>query len=112
MAEANRAYEEGDEAKLRAILDEWESSPEAVEGEGAGADLVRAIRKIAQVEKRFGAIETEMEQLKASDLYQLKVKVEEAENAGEDPLAGMASQVEAKIAAERKRLVELTNKDR
>ncbi len=112
MAEANRAYEEGDEAKLRAILDEWESSPEAVEGEGAGADLIRAIRKIAQVEKRLSAIDTEMEQLKASDLYQLKVKIEEAENAGENPLAGMASQVEAKIAAERKRLVELTNKDR
>lgn len=111
MAEANRAYEEGDEAKLRAILDEWESSPEAVEGEGAGADLIRAIRKIAQVEKRLSAMETEMEQLKASDLYQLKVKVEEAENVGEDPLAGMASQVEGKIAGSRKRLVELTNKD-
>lgn len=112
MAEANQAYEEGDEAKLQAILDEWETSPESVEGEGVGADLVRMIRKIAQVEKRLSAIETEMEQLNASDLYQLKVKIEEAENAGENPLAGMASQVEAEIAESRKRLVKLTNKDR
>lgn len=104
MAEANRAYEEGDEAKLRAILDEWESSPEAVEGEGAGADLVRVIRKIAQVEKRFSAIETEMAHLKASDLYQLKAKVDEAENQGQDLLANMAVQVEEQIGTARKRL--------
>ena len=53
MTDANRAYEEGDEAKLRAILAEWESSPESVAGEGTAAELVRVIRKIAQVEKRL-----------------------------------------------------------
>jgi hypothetical protein len=31
MMEANRAYEHGDEAKLRSILYEWETSPELVE---------------------------------------------------------------------------------
>src|SRR3990172_7237695 len=49
MAEVNRAYEHGDETRLRAILREWETSPEAVSGEGPGAELVRTIRKIAQV---------------------------------------------------------------
>ena len=52
MAEANRAYEEGDEARLQAILREWELSPESVKGDGAGAELVRVIRKIAQIEQR------------------------------------------------------------
>jgi len=105
MAAANRAYEEGDEAKLRAILEEWESSPESVEGEGVGPELVRAIRKMAQIEKRLSAIETEIERLRASDLYQLKAKVDEAENEGRDLLAEMASQVEGQIAAARRRLL-------
>jgi len=35
MADANRAYENGDEARLRVILEEYESSPESVIGEGA-----------------------------------------------------------------------------
>jgi DnaJ-domain-containing protein 1 len=47
MAEANRAFEEGDEDRLRRILHEYEASPDAVKGDGAGADLIRAIRKIA-----------------------------------------------------------------
>jgi hypothetical protein len=47
MAEANRAYEEGDEERLRVILQEWEGSPESVKGDGPGAELVRVIRKIA-----------------------------------------------------------------
>jgi hypothetical protein len=110
MAEANRAYEEGDEARLQAILREWESSPESVKGEGAGADLVRIIRKIAQVEERLKTIEAEMTRLRASDLYQLKVKVHEAGNEGRDLLAEMATQVDQQIASAQKRLAELTPK--
>jgi hypothetical protein len=75
MVDANSAYEEGDQAKLRTILAEWESSPESVEGEGTVAELVRVIRKIAQVEKRLRVIETEIAQLEESELYQLKTKV-------------------------------------
>ena len=108
MADANRAYEEGDEAKLRAILAEWESSPESVEGEGTAAELVRVIRKIDQVEKRLRVIETEITQLEESDLYQLKTKVEAAENEGRDLLAEMASRVEEEITSASERLVEIT----
>jgi hypothetical protein len=110
MAEANRAYEEGNEARLQAILREWESSPESVKGEGAGADLVRIIRKIAQVEERLSTIEAEMTHLRASDLYQLKVKVHEAEGESRDLLAEMAAQVDQDIAAARKRLAKLSPK--
>src|SRR5450432_1843573 len=44
MAEANEAYQRGDEAKLTKILTEYEWSPEQVQGEGAGAELIRVIR--------------------------------------------------------------------
>ncbi len=110
MAEANRAYKEGNEARLEAILREWERSPESVKGEGAGADLVRIIRKIAQMEERLLTIDAEMTQLRASELYQLRVKVNEAEGEGRDLLADMTAQVDQRIISARKRLAELASK--
>lgn len=110
MAEANRAYKEGDEERLEAILREWESSPESVKGEGTGTDLVRAIRKIAQVEERLRTIEVEIVQLKESDLYKLKTKVEEAEKEGRDLLADMAKQLGKQISDAHKRLTEINKK--
>lgn len=104
MTEANRAYEEGDEAKLQSILNEWESSPESVKGEGIAAELVRVIRKIAQIEERLSVIELEITRLKESDLYQLKKKEEEAEDEGRDLLAEMASQVEEQIDRSKRHL--------
>lgn len=110
MADANRAYEEGDEAKLQAILREWESSPESVKGEGTAAELVRVIRKIAQIKERLRVIETEIDQLKESDLYQLKTEVQEAGDEGRDLLAEMASRVDEQIAWANKHLAEITTR--
>jgi seryl-tRNA synthetase len=47
MAEVNLTYEEGSEEKLHEILRRWETSPDSVEGEGVGAELIRVIRKIS-----------------------------------------------------------------
>ena len=104
MAEVNRAYEEGNEERLRTILREWESSPESVKGEGPGAELVRVIRKIAQVKERLPTIEIEITQLKESDLYNLKIKVEEAEKERRDLLSEMAGQLDQQIANALKRM--------
>jgi hypothetical protein len=104
MAAANRAYEDGDEAKLQAILIDWETSPESVEGEGVGAELIRVIHKISQIQRRFVEIEAEMQELKTSDVYQLWCRTEEATNQGRDLFKEMASQVEREINAARKRL--------
>jgi len=98
MAEANRAYADGDEARLQAILREWEESPESVTDQGPGADLVRVIRQIAQIEERLRTIEAEMVQLRSSDLFQLKTKVEEAEARSEDLLAEMAEEIDQQVA--------------
>ena len=79
MAEANEAYERGDEAQLAKILTEYEHSPEAVKGEGPGAELVRVIRRISQARSRLSEIEAELQQLLRSDLYQLKSRLDEAQ---------------------------------
>jgi DnaJ-class molecular chaperone len=104
MAEANKAYEAGDESQLNKILNAYEASPETVQGEGPGAELIRAIRRISQVRGRIAEIEAEAEELLRSDLYQLKSRLEEAERHGRDVLKEMVDKVEQQIAQAKSRL--------
>jgi hypothetical protein len=104
MAAANQAYEQGDEAQLARILTEYEHSPEAVKGEGLGAELVRVIRRISQARSRLSEIEAELQQLLRSDLYQLKSRLDGAQKHGRDVLKEMIDKVEEQIAQARQRL--------
>jgi hypothetical protein len=104
MAEANDAYERGDESKLTRILTEYEHSPESVQGEGAGAELIRVIRRISQARGRLSEIEAEMQELLRSDLYQLKSRLDEAQKHGRDVLKEMVEKVEEQIAQAIRRL--------
>jgi len=104
MAEANKAYELGDESRLAKILNEYESSPETVQGEGPGAELIRVIRRISQVRGRISEIEAEAQELLRSDLYHLKSRLEEAEQLGRDVLKEMVDKVEHQIAQAKRRL--------
>jgi hypothetical protein len=90
MAEANRAYERGDESKLRAILEEYESNPDFVSGEGTGAELIRVIRQIAQVKRRLTEIDGEARGMTGSDLFELKRRVDEGKAGGRDILEEIA----------------------
>ena len=107
MAEATNAYERGDEDRLREILSEWESSPESVKGEGAGVELVRVIRKIAQVKRRLKAIAVQISQVAEAELHQLKTKVDDAAREGRDLLAEMAQSLDAQLEDATQRLTEL-----
>ncbi|NLE60657.1 MAG: molecular chaperone DnaJ [Planctomycetes bacterium] len=104
MVELNKAYADGDEERVRAILREWEASPESVKGEGTGADLVRTIRKIAQVESRLRAIHAEIGRLQTSELFELKTKVDQAATEKRDLLAEMCDHLDDRIAEVRRRL--------
>jgi len=104
MAEANQAYEQGDETQLVKILNEYECGPESVKGEGAGAELVRVIRRLSQARGRLAEIEAELQQLVRSDLYQLHERVDEAEKHGRDVLHEMSAKVDEQIAQARERL--------
>ena len=104
MAEVNRAYGEGDEARLQAILEEWESRPEAVTGEDVPAQLVRVIRKMAQVESRLHQIDADMAQVQESDVCRLKAKADEAERGGKDLIAEMVAALGNQITEMRHQL--------
>lgn len=98
MAEANLAYAAGSEQRLRALLEEWESSPDSVEGEGVAADLIRTIRKIHQAKRRLPEIGAVILELRGSDLYRLRSEVESAKAHGRDLVAEMAQQLDAENA--------------
>jgi hypothetical protein len=104
MAELNSAYARGDEEQIRAILREWESSPENVQGDGPGAELIRVIRKIAQVEKRLNVIAADIDEHRQAELFNLKLQVEDAFAHGRDLLKELADDVDEQIAAVRKEL--------
>lgn len=107
MAAANRAFAAGDKAGLERILEEWETSPEFVEGEGIAAELVRTIRKIHQANRRLAQIEEDSGKLKRADLYELKERCDLARRAGRDLLAEMAEDLNAEIIELREHLVSL-----
>lgn len=110
MAELNLAYEKGDEEKIIDIIRQWETSPEAVEGDGVEAELTRIIRKIAQVKNRLLLIDSEIMALKDSTLWNLKVECDSSEEVGRDLLSEMAENLNEKILAAKGRLSKMEKK--
>jgi hypothetical protein len=108
MADLNAAYARGDEERIRAILRDWHASPESVQGDGPGAELVRVIRTIAQVEKRLKAIAAELEQIRTGELFKLKQAVEDARATGRELLKDLAAQLDRDIADARDELKRAT----
>jgi DnaJ-domain-containing protein 1 len=107
MAEANQAYEDADEDRLREILHQWQSSPESVKGEGIGAELIRLLRQISQSRERLKSIEKEIEAVETTELYQLKANVKIAEQSGQDLLTEMAFNLDEQIYSAQKKLDKL-----
>jgi hypothetical protein len=103
MAQVNEAYSQGDADALQRILDEFGNSPESVQGEGVGAELVRIIRQIHQAKTNIAAIEQELIKLRASEIAQLKQDAETAEQDGRDLLAELATNLRERIADVKKK---------
>lgn len=104
MIEANRAYAVGDEERLRRILEAWENSPESVQGRDPEAARLRLARRISQMEEQLVVYTRELEELKASPLWQLKTMVDEAAARGKDLVADMVRRLKRDIIAARNRL--------
>ena len=107
MSRANAAYEASDEPRLRLIFEEWEQSAESVRGQGAGPDLVRAIRRIAWCEQRMVLIEMDTRQIQGSGAFGMKQMAEEAAMFQRDFLAEMTERLDEEIAAAKEQLQRL-----
>jgi hypothetical protein len=107
MAEANRAYAERDEDRLRLILRTWEGSPDAILGDDPDADRRRVFRKIAEIDDRLIAIEGEFADLRRSAIWRLKGKIQDAKAQGWDLFSEMIMQVKREIATAMAKLAKI-----
>ncbi|HWE86325.1 MAG TPA: J domain-containing protein [Terracidiphilus sp.] len=101
MKQVNAAYATGDEDALRRILAGLDTSPDAVQGTGIDADLIRVLRQLKQIRGRIAAIELEIKHLSEADLAQLKAKADLATAEGRDLLQEMAASVQVRVIAAR-----------
>ena len=97
MQQVNAAYAAGDEDALRRILADLDASPDAVQGSGVAADLIRVLRQLKQVRDRIAAIELEIASTAENDLAKLKAKADVTVSEGRDLLAEMATSVQGRI---------------
>jgi len=107
MAVANNAYETGDRTVLEDILHEWEQGPEMISGIDIAMELVRVIRQIARMQQNIYAVLSKIDELKATDIYIFKQRVEESGLDGVDLMAEMAATLDLDIVRTRRRLAAL-----
>ncbi len=104
MAIANLAYQEGDRIRLQNILKEWRLGPETAKGVDIGTELIRLIRQIAQTRQNIRELNKRIDELRHSDIYRFRQRVDDALLDGIDLLAEMAATVDLDLAKARKRL--------
>jgi hypothetical protein len=104
MIEANRAYALGDAEQLRRILDQWQRSPEAVQGSDPSAMRQRLERRLAQIDEHLAMCDRDVAALAASPLYALKAQVDQAASKGQDLVADMIRRLKRDIMAANNRL--------
>ncbi|MGH9142834.1 MAG: hypothetical protein ACRD2I_17015 [Vicinamibacterales bacterium] len=104
MIEANRAYAVGDEEQLRSILDAWERSPEAVQGNDPEAIRLRLVRRIVQIDEELELLEDDLTALRQSPLGKLKAMVDEAAAQGKDLMRDMIGRLKRDILVATNRL--------
>lgn len=107
MAIANHAYDIGDRKVLEDIFFDWEQGPELVSELDVAMELVRVIREIARMHENIHAALCQIEELKATDIYNFKIRVDESVADGIDLLAEMAAALDQDITRARNRLAVL-----
>ncbi len=109
MAELNEAYTSGDQQRLNRLVADYSVSPETVKGTSIGDQLVRAIRQIYQVRRRFAEIADEKAAFERSELYDLYKRSERDAAEGRDLLKQMAERAKTHISKTERRLLNLRN---
>ena len=112
MSEANRAYAERDEDRLRLILRAWELDPDFGALGDPDEERARLPRRAARLAARLVAIESEFADLRRSAIARLSAKIEEAKRQGWDLFAEMRRQVEREIAMGKATLEKLRRRKR
>jgi len=107
MAIANLAYQEGDRTRLQQIMKEWRLGPKTAKGIDIGAELIRLIRQIHQTRQSIKDLNKRIDELRHSDIYRFRQRVDDGLLDDIDLLAEMAATVDLDITKARKRLARL-----
>jgi len=107
MAKLNDAYSAGDQNLLNKLVEVYRDSPELVKGDTIRDELVRAIRRIAQVKARLKELREEKLTLELSELFILREKVHAEMLEGRNLLKQMAERTKTHIKKAGRRLSNL-----
>jgi hypothetical protein len=107
MAEASRAYREGDVESLHTLLGDDALQSFCASARGADEEEDPGGRVLA-LELELRTIEFGIKRARQDGLYRLKLEVEEEARAGRDALAQMAERIQRQIAKARRRLAHLS----
>jgi hypothetical protein len=104
MVQANRAYQLRDAEQLQLILEQWERSPEAVEGSDPAAMRLRLERRLTQIDDDLALCARDLAALEASQLFKLKAMSDDAAVRGQDLVGDMVRRLKRDILAATNRL--------
>jgi hypothetical protein len=107
MAEASRAYREGDVESLHALLGDEELQLYCATAHGHEEEDDFAAR-LVRLREELLTIEFGLKRIRQDALYRLKLKADEEARHGRDALAQMAESVTRQIAKARRRLAHLS----
>ncbi len=107
MIEVNHAYESGAEEKLQELLEAGTSLQTVETGGASSAEMILLLRKISEARQRLAEIEADIADITASEIYTLKLRIENAEALEVDLFADLLSQVDRQIKKARNRLFHL-----
>lgn len=106
MAEANRAYAERDEDRLRLLMRSWHYEPDPLVLDET-ADPVRIRRRVQHIVEVLAQLDLEAADLGQSAIAQLKIKMERTREQGWDLFANMIAQIKTDIGRETAKLIKL-----
>ena len=107
MAEANRAYAERDEDRLRLILRAWKMDEDAAMCADPEAERARLRRRAAALTERLAALDADFDDLRGSAIARLKSRIDEARAQGWDLFAEMVRQIKREIDTARIKVMRL-----
>lgn len=111
MALANEAYQSGNRQVLTDLLSEWEQPPVFGSELDIAMELIRVIRQIALVEQNIHAMIRQTDELKQTDIYHFKLRVDDSLSDGIDLLAEMAAKIDSDIIRLQRRLMTLRGEE-
>ena len=108
MAEASRAYREGDAESLNTLLGDEELHFYCASARGESEGESDAAARLFNLKEELRTVEFGIKRLHQDGLYQLKLRAEEEAARGRDTLAETAERTRRQIAKARRRLEHLS----